>query len=82
MPQISGPLLAPTGAGLRSFPSSGPRERRGGGDQAGSAQGDPELWRRGNGERAQVVAAPRRPDAQLLDAAFLAQWSEGCLMTT
>lgn len=33
-------------------------------------------------ERRQVVAVPHRADAQLLDAAFLAQWSEGRLITT
>ncbi len=33
-------------------------------------------------ERRQVIATPRRSDAQLLDAAFLGQWSEGRLVTT
>lgn len=33
-------------------------------------------------ERRQVLATPHRPDAQLLDAAFLAQWGEGRLVTT
>jgi hypothetical protein len=33
-------------------------------------------------ERRQVVAVPHRADAQLLDAAFLAQWAEGRLVTT
>ena len=30
----------------------------------------------------QIVAAPRRPDAELLDGAFLVQWTEGLLVST
>lgn len=33
-------------------------------------------------ETRQVLAVPQRADAKLLDAAFLAQWSEGRLVTT
>jgi hypothetical protein len=33
-------------------------------------------------ERRHVVAVPFRPNAQLLDSAFLGQWSEGRLVTT
>lgn len=33
-------------------------------------------------ENRQLLAVPQRPDATLLDASFLAQWSEGYLVTT